>query len=374
MRRRPQLNRRRGLLRATGVVVALTAILVAILFVVSSLTAPTAKAPVLPPTPGPVRVTPPATAPRATPAPTAPRATSRARSTHAHANPSVTPKRDVALGSPSIRHMAETRPLAALERRAGRQETWAQQAAWRPVFSGHGDAYHGMTLYLRDSAGDMVRIGSADPYVRPVWSATASELLYARVRAVPRFPGALWSLMAYDLASRTVRRLTAVRGMGLTPLGWVRGGALYALASATDTSLFSVRAGISRFVSILVPQPVNAPSLSPDGDHVAFLTPSDCTYCSLAVFDISALKTWFGPTGIPSADDVAWARSGHRLATILGRNVEAIDVVTHDVRLYSRSPRLPAVWHDPFSAAFSGESIILTDSESGRRYRMAPGS
>lgn len=52
MQRRPQPNRRRGILRALGAVIVLIVVIVAVLLVVASLTAPAAKAPTPPVTPG----------------------------------------------------------------------------------------------------------------------------------------------------------------------------------------------------------------------------------------------------------------------------------------------------------------------------------
>lgn len=357
MRRRPQPNHRRGLLRAGIAVVVLLAILLAALLIVASLTAPAANAPaptppstpVVPKTPGKSTGT---VTPRNTPRPTiAP--------TINHGGTS----KDVGLGRAPLANVA---PATALRR------VTAGSVAY---FGRRGNAYRGSMLYVRTQRSRTPRVvGQADRFVRPVWSPDRRALLYVTVAATARFPGARWSLLRYDLNTGTSTRIVQVVGMGLEPLGWRNGRVLYTLAhsSGTDTSVFAAAPAGSHFLSILTTQEVNSASLSPDSRWIAFFSPADCSYCTLSLFDLENFTTWYGPSGTPNAYDLAWNRQGTDVVVKLGSHLAAIDTATHDIRTFDVPAHLPMVWSSPLTALLSAHGLTLIDQASGRSFVAAP--
>ena len=189
-----------------------------------------------------------------------------------------------------------------------------------------------------------------------------------RVRPVSAFPGARWSLLVYDMRSRRSRVLADATGMDLSPLGWLDGAPLYSLARETETSIYRVVGGRSHFISIMSTQPVTGPVLSPGGRFIAFVTPADCYWCSLYLFDVRALDSWYGPNGIPSKYSIAWTADGDAVVTMIGKNLAAIDAGSHHVRLYRRPSALPMVWNDPMIAEIDSDSIHLVDVITGRSF------
>jgi hypothetical protein len=216
--------------------------------------------------------------------------------------------------------------------------------------------------------GRAVLVGRADPLVRPVWSADQRELLYVRVRQVQAFPGARWSLVEYDRLARRSRVLAAANAMTLSPLGWAQGKVLYAVGRETATSVYRVVGGRSVYVAFLFTQALTEPSLSPGGRFVAYVTPTDCTWCTLSLFDMETLVSWFGPVGVPSKYTVAWTRDGGAVVTIVGKRVAAIDARTHAIRWFRRPSSLPAVWGDPMRAVVGRGSVRLIDEVTGRMW------
>ena len=157
--------------------------------------------------------------------------------------------------------------------------------------------------------------------------------------------------------------------MGLWPLGWRDGTILYAVSNGSDTSIYTWSGGRAHFLSLLVPQVISAPSLSPDGRRVAFLAPADCTYCSLAIFDVSDLTTWFGPPGVPSEYDVAWSANSQFLITVIGGTLTAIDTLSHEVAKYHWPGALPTDWSHTMSASVTPGETTLRDTVTGHLFR-----
>jgi hypothetical protein len=236
-------------------------------------------------------------------------------------------------------------------------------------FTGSGDAYRGQTLVIsRGVNGPSITVARADPYVRPVWSPDQRKLLFVTVRAARAIPGAAWTLHHYNRMTHRIAALASEPAMGFWPLGWRGDSIIYAVSNGSDTSLYAWSRGKIQFLSILVPQVVSAPSLSPDGARVAFLTPADCSYCALSIFELTTLTTWFGPAGVPSEYDVAWTADGRTIVTMLNGKIAAIDLTNHHVASYARPAGLPALWPHSMSAALSGNRIRLTDQTTGRVY------
>jgi hypothetical protein len=345
-------------------VIILVIILFIVIEVVSSLTAPPAKAPVIPPSPARPIIPTPRVTPHATPHST-PRATPQSTprtAPHATAKPTAkstaAPGRDVALGNATLAEFRSARTSGA---------------RWIARFSGPGDAYQGKALVISFGPEGTERvIGRADPYVRPVWSPDQRSLLFVRARQVRQAPGASWSLDLFNRTTGTTREIAAERSMGVWPLGWRGGAVLFAVSNGSDTSLYERAQGKTRFLSILVPQVVSAPSLSPDARNVVFLTPADCSFCALSIFDLDALTTWFGPAGAPSEYDVAWTADGRDVAAVLSGKLALIDVSSHHTSLYALPAGLPAIWQHPMSARIVVGGLELVDQVTGRVYRAGP--
>jgi hypothetical protein len=160
--------------------------------------------------------------------------------------------------------------------------------------------------------------------------------------------------------------------MGLWPLGWRRSQILYAVSNGSDSSIYAWSGGRSHFLSILIPQVVSAPSLSPGGNWIAFVTPADCAYCTLSIFDLNALTTWFGPAGAPSEYDVAWTANGQTLVTLLNGRPATIDLSSHHMRSFTLPVGLPSIWRHEMRATLDGGTLHLTDETSGRVFTARP--
>jgi hypothetical protein len=371
VRRRPQPNTRRGLLRAAIVVVVLTAILIGALLVVSSLTAPAVNAPPATSTPG--TITPPSTPGPVTPGKsktpgksTTPGATPKPT---AATTPGATPtgthkvKKDIALAPSSLLQADE---VSAATERARHEAIAAEQ--WASFFSGRRDAYSGSVLYVRNGRlGRTIRVGVADPFVRPVWSRDHRFLLYVRVRAVHQFPGALWTLLRYDRTASQSIEIAQSRAMGLIPLGWRNGHTLFILSRASDSSVYAATGGHPHFLSVVTTQPLDAATLAPNGRFIAFATPSDCTWCSISVFDISALATWHAAVGSPDQSDFAWTADGSRVVTALEGRIASLAPENREIQLYSWPRGLALSWR-PLTVIMSNSEVRLSDPLSGVEY------
>lgn len=353
VRNRPRPNTRRGLLRALLTVVVLCAVLLGAIFVVSSLTAPSVNAPSVPPTPGPLR----------TPGPTPSRTPARPQST-----PRATAKHDVAWGNARAGEqvLAEIRPAPRLAARIGRGSTTA--APWSAFFGKGRDAYAGAPLFVSTASGRTFRAGSADPYVRPVWHADGDAVLFVRVHRTAVFPGARWSLVQFDVATGKSKTLVETNAMAMAPLGWAHDQVLYTVANETATSVYSMQNGHPRFISILITQPITAPSLSPDGETIAFDVPSTCTYCTVDTFDLNDLTIWNGPTGALNEHNLAWTADSKTLVTVDGKALVAINVRSHDMSHFRWPADLQQEWLHPMRAAVTNDRISLTDGNTMRTF------
>jgi len=212
------------------------------------------------------------------------------------------------------------------------------------------------------------RIGRADPYIRPIVSADGRAVLFVRVSQVSAYPGARWTLLSYDRPTQRTTVLVRMTGMGLTPLGWRGADVLFTVANSTDTTIYAVRAGHVRVMSMLVPQPVNGATLSPGGHDVAYVTPADCDYCTLAMLNLDRLTTWHGPSGLPNEDSIAWSADGGSLAAPIGAHLGIVDTTSHVVRLYREPPGLPLDWNHVMTVSTHGRAVTLRDSWNGRVY------
>lgn len=343
----------RGFIRAAIAVIVLAAVIIAILLIVSSLTAPPAKAPTVPTTPTIGTLVPTPGTPL--PVPTA-KATAKPRKT------SGTKKDLVPTGASSV-----------LGRALARRSTWPSNAAASPdgkliAFVRPGSAYgHNPLVVTRASTGSQQVIGYGDPYVHPVWSADGTTLLYGRVAGTSHYPGAEWSLMETHLGGAT-RVLARQRGLDVIPLGWIRGRPAYLVATATDTALYTVSAGRSRYISKIITQAVTSAQLSPNGRFIAFAAPTNCGFCTLDVFDISSLKLAFGPSGAASERDFAWTRDSRYVVATAKRGLATVDPLTGAAHFAALPRGLPQVWAHSMRVTV-GRSVVVTDSVTGERYR-----
>lgn len=329
--------------------------MLAILLVVSSITAPKVKAPTIPqtPTPGKSGTTP---LPRAS-------ATTGAKATAGKGKSGK--KKSISMESG---HSLAAGVLAS--RAMGANETASPDGRLIAYFEGRGDAYAGSPLVIRDTrTGASRQIGRADPLVSPVWSADGRRLLTIQVRGTARFPGAEWSLVQWTTSGRS-RVLVQRPGLAMVPLGWHGDAAMYLVATATDTSIYRVvPGGAPTFVSILVSQVVTAARLSPDGQAIAFTVPTNCGYCNLDVIDLNTLRTLYGPSGAASGWTFAWTRDTAHVLTATPRGLGIMDAGSGAVR-YVVVPRgLPRIWEHPFRASISDRGVLLMDSITGTQYR-----
>lgn len=378
MRRRPQPNRNRGLVRAGAAVIVLAIVLVLALLALSSLTAPTATAPTPPPTP-PGTVNLPKLTPSAVKGPTA----SGTKLTHLtvvpNASPTVAPT-----AAPTLAPTAKPKKKLGLgiapgkqvldERSPGRAR-WGPQitSRWVAYFSGSGNAYRGERLSVSNLGLHWVmHVADADPYVQPVWSPDHHSMLYVTVKPSSVFPGAVWTLWRYDLFGRA-RALTSANALQMSPLGWYRGSVIFTLARETDSSIYRLKHGNPQFVSILVPQLSTAPMLAPSGSLVAFTTPAECRRCTLSIFDLAARKTWVGPTGISDERDLAWTPNGRILVTLLDGRVASVNTSNHAISWYRRPTSLPSPWALPMSARVFAKSLVLRNDRSGLAWSVPTG-
>jgi hypothetical protein len=156
--------------------------------------------------------------------------------------------------------------------------------------------------------------------------------------------------------------------MNMTPLGWSHGKILFAVANTTDTSLYEFAKGHTSFVSILMPQVLTSLTLSPDGNTVAFEAPTNCTFCTVDLYDLLDLKVWVGPSGSSHEQNLAWSRDGRHLAAQVGRSIALIDARSHAVQTYPLPRRLPNRWGHSFRAELSGDTLRMVDRVTAGSY------
>ncbi len=361
MSRRPHPNPRRGIIRAAVAVVILVLLLLVAVVVVSSFSAQTVKAPTVQPTPGPL----PTPIRTVKPGPTVSPTRKRAKYDVGWNQLSVK-KRSVAEQAP-----AHVLPILATRRAAGHTHARARQ--WRTVFAINTvDPAHSVLWVRSLHSARAIPVHNVDSLIQPVWASAGNRFLFVRVAATVTYPGERWTLNQFDLRSGRAVSLANAVAMNLTPLGWQGSRALYATASTTDTSIYAVRQGHVSFVSILIPQPLVTAIMSPDARYVAFAAPTNCSYCTLDIFDLQSQSLWIGPTGLPDEHHLAWTADGQKLVTVLKRRVATVDVNSHEIRLYGGSAALERAWADGPTARVDAAAVTLFDPVTGAHYRSTP--
>jgi hypothetical protein len=378
---RPQPNRRRGFLRATLAVVILTAVLLIAILIFSSITAPPATAPLVPPTPGPL-VTPvlpptirPATAhPRSSTPTQHKKKSSRPVTTLPKATPTAAKKVLGQAPRNTTPTFMEAQPQSEVSQLAAVGTKWPDSATLSPdkrlaaFFRRGKDAYAPSALYVSSLVSRVtIRVGAGDFLIPPVWSANSCALLYVRVRQTRSLPLARWSLISYDLRTRVTSTRAVKTGLNLAPLGLRPSGASFMLANSTDTALFSASGAHQSLLGILLSQPLVTARESPDGSYVAFAAPTNCSYCTLDVYDVSKKSTWVGPSGLTNERTFTWSNH-HLLVALIGSRLAVINVLSHSISWYARPGGLPDNWPHELRALVRPDKIILTDWLGGRSY------
>jgi len=359
--RRPYPNPRRGIIRAAVTVVVLVLLLLAAIVVVSSFSAQTVKAPTVQPTPGPLPTPIPSVKPGPTVGPT------RKRAKYDVGWNQLPVKRN----SAAEQTPAHVLPILATRLIAGKPHSRTRQ--WRAVFAINVlDPAHSVLWVRSLHSARAMQVRNVDSLIQPVWAPSRDRFLFVRVSSTVTYPGERWTLNRFDIRSGRTSSLTSAVAMNLTPLGWQGSRALYATASTTDTSIYAVRQGHVSFVSILMPQPLVTVIMSPDARYVAFAAPTNCSYCTLDIFDLQSQSLWIGPTGLPDEHHLAWTADGQKLVSVLKGRVATVNVNSHEIRLYGGSAALERVWaHDP-TARVDAAEVTLFDPVTGAYYRSTP--
>lgn len=357
MQRRPRPNRRRGLLRALIAAIVLVVVLVGLLLLISSLTAPAAKAPTVPTTPTPSALTPSTTA-----IPTI--GTKKTATPKAKPTATTAKKKDIALSSrpPGLAYrIAPPSVDNAVSSPDGRLVAF---------IGGSGDAYaHSPVKVWNRLSGATRTLSYGDRLIHPVWSRNGTAILFTRVSRTTVYPGARWELVQANVVTGEVKVLDSQNALNLAPLGWRRGEPVYLVATASDTSIFTMARGRPSFVSILMPQVITDPSLSPDGRYLGFAAPSDCFFCTYDDFDFAMLHTTVGPSGGQNERDVAWSLSHNLMAVPLRDRVAVLRPPALSViNSYPAPPGLPRVWTHPMVFAEKGRTLTLTDTVTHEAY------
>lgn len=364
MGRRPQTNRRRGLLRAAAAVIGLIILLIIIVTVVSSLTAPTVKAPTIPPTAGPIS-TPPTTGTPTT------RAGTPVTPSSPKPAPSPTAKskhKRVALGPIVLNDRTSHLDFHVFARQTGRMISPSvdRRSGAIAYFARAGSASDHVSLLLR-RGGTVERIGYGDRFVRPVWSSGGRHLLYVHVAATSGIPGAVWTLMEWTRRDGSNRAVARVSALALTPLGWRLGSVVYLIAQPTTSTIYAERGGRSTRLGTVLAQPLVHMSLSPNGRYLAFGAPANCGPCTLDVYDLGARKVWIGPTGMADGAAVAWTPGNLLVADMRGR-LAVVNPGRQLVTYTSLPPHLPSRWPNIMRAEITPQQVSLVDSVTGRSY------
>jgi len=367
--RRPQPNPRRGLIRAAVTVVILVLLLLVAIIVVSSFSAQTVKAPAVQPTPGPLP-TPigsvlPVPVRTIKPGPTVGPTRKRVEYDIGWIQQSVEKH---GLGEQGPAHAV---PILAAHRATGTFH--ARNRQWRTAFAiNRLDPTHSVLWVRSLHSTRAIQVHAVDSLIQPVWAPSRDRFLFVRVAATVTYPGERWTLNQFDLRSGKAAPLTNAVAMNITPLGWQGSRAFYATASSTDTSIYAVRRGHVSFVSILMPQPLVTAIMSPDARFVAFAAPTNCSYCTLDIFDLQAQSLWIGPSGLPDEHRLAWTADSQKLVTVLKRRVATVDPNSHDIRLYGGSAALEPAWADGPTARVDAVGVTLFDPVTGGHYRSTP--
>jgi hypothetical protein len=355
VRRRPQANPRRGFLRAAIAVVVLILIVLGILLLVSSLTAAPAKAPTVPTTPTP------STSPIPLPSSQSSATIPTPRPTTA-ATESPGKKKDVVrtgAGSVISRALARTRIASNAVASPNRRFV---------AFVRRGSAYgRNPVVVMNVRTGASRVVGYGDPFVRPVWNAKGTALLFGRVSRTHVFPGARWTLVQAGLKGGS-RALASAGGLDLVPLGWISQHPAYLVATATDTAVYTVVNGRPHYISKIITQIVSFARLSPNHRLIAFDVPTNCGFCTIDVFNLDTLRLAFGPSGGPSEQDIAWTSDSRSVVTPTRGGLAVVDAATGAWRRVSSPTGLPHVWPHQMAVTLSAD-LTLTDTVSGAVYR-----
>jgi hypothetical protein len=233
-----------------------------------------------------------------------------------------------------------------------------------------GDAYAASPLNVWDRATGAVRqVSYGDHLVRPVWSPDGTSILFVRVAPAPAYPGARWTLLQVTPSTGRTRVLDRRNALNLAPVGWRRGKPLYVVATATDSSVFTIARGRREFISILMPQVITNPNLSPSGRYIGFAAPSDCFFCTYDNFDIAALHTTVGPSGGQNERDMAWSRAGTLVAVPLKDRIGIVRPPEMSaVTSYPAPAGLPRVWIHPMTFIEHGTTLTLIDTVTNEHY------
>lgn len=358
MSRRPHPNPQRGIIRAAIAVVILVLLLLLAIIAVSSFSAQTVKAPSVQPTPGPLPTPIRTIKPGPTVGPTRKRA-----------------KYDIGwnqvrVEENSVAERAPAHVLPILATRRATSNTHTPPRRWRTAFTINTvDPAHSVLLVRSPHSARAMRVHNVDSLIQPVWDPSGDRFLFVRVAATVTYPGERWSLNRFDLRSGRAVSLTSVVALNLTPLGWQGSRALYATASTTDTSVYAVQQGHVSFVSILMPQPLVTAIMSPDAHYVAFAAPTNCSYCTLDIFDLQSQSLWIGPSGLPDEHHLAWTADSRKLVTVLKRRVATVDVNSHEIRLFGGSAALEPAWADHPTAHVEATAVTVSDPVTGGHYR-----
>jgi len=366
--RRPHPNPRRGIIRAAIAVVILVLLLLLAIIAVSSFSAQPVKAPSVQPTPGllptPIRTIKPGptVGPTRKPGPTVAPTRKRAKYDVGW-NQVRVKKNSMAEWAP-----AHVLPILATRRATSNTHTPARQ--WRTAFTINTvDPAHSVLWVRSLHSARAMPVHNVDSLIQPVWDPSGDRFLFVRVAATVTYPGERWSLNRFDLRSGRAVSLTSAVAMNLTPLGWQGSRALYATASTTDTSVYAVQQGHVSFVSILMPQPLVTAIMSPDAHYVAFAAPTNCSYCTLDIFDLQSQSLWIGPSGLPDEHHLAWTADSQKLVTVLKGRVAAVDINSHEIRLFGGSAALEPAWADHPTAHVEATAVTLFDPVTGGHYR-----
>lgn len=374
MRKRPQPNRRQGLLRAVAVGVALIILLLVAVFIAGALTSTTVQAPVAPATPGPLTPrtlstgTPGAVhsvTPAATPA--VPKATPRA--TAASKKTSWLPRGPVEL------RLADTAPgtLYAQTRVEGQRVpgiSWSSDRTVKALFSLNAGTLTSRPLKVVSSGGYVRELGRGDPFVRPVWSPDRRQLLYVRVQSTRDFPGERWSLVVANTITGAVEIPVRWRAMALRPLGWWHEAPLFSVANETDTSVYSVRNEHVTRVGTIGSEPIVDSTLAPSGRFVASVVPAGCSYCTLQFYDLGTRTTTFGPSSLRTDSSYAWLHGKPAVVAAVKNRLAVVDTRSGGI-VYGRLPKaLDGPWPDSVLASVNRNILTLRVVSSAQAWHI----
>jgi hypothetical protein len=237
-------------------------------------------------------------------------------------------------------------------------------------FERTGGAYSANPLFVASSpTAPARRFGYGDAFVAPVWSPQRRFLAYVRVSETTSFPGAHWSLIRLDVRSGHEEVVAQHNAMNLTPLGWSLGRLIYMVANSTDTSIYASAAGHAKFLGIMVAQPVVTASLSPDGRHIAFATPTSCAFCTVNDYELNEGSVWTGPTGMPNETTLSWTADGSALVTLMGNHLHVFLVDDDVSRDFAVPEGLPSRWEHPMAAMVSDDAVRLVDTVTRRVFQ-----